>query len=199
MIDGEQRGPFTLEQLPDAGVRPSTYVWCKGMDDWEKAEDVAEICRLYRRRIYDLLHPADPVNPAESDTAGKSDPAKTEVNYFDRSMQGLNLPTIEELDAREDISQPPAKVLPWAILVTLFFFPPIGIFAIYFSVASRRCWKNSQKAPDNGPDALKINGKGLSPTDWRRLAHDYCRAAKMWTGIAFFIGIILISFLIFKL
>lgn len=41
MIDGERRGPFELSQLADAGVRPGTYVWCKGMDDWEKAEDVA--------------------------------------------------------------------------------------------------------------------------------------------------------------
>ncbi|MDE6143194.1 MAG: DUF4339 domain-containing protein, partial [Muribaculaceae bacterium] len=30
IIDGEQKGPFELEELADAGVRPSTYVWCKG-------------------------------------------------------------------------------------------------------------------------------------------------------------------------
>ncbi len=38
MIDGERRGPFGLDELADAGVRPDTYVWCKGMSDWEKAE-----------------------------------------------------------------------------------------------------------------------------------------------------------------
>ena len=57
IIEGEKQGPFELEQLAEAGVRPSTYVWCKGMADWEKAENVADICRMYRGRLYDLLHP----------------------------------------------------------------------------------------------------------------------------------------------
>lgn len=57
MIDGERRGPFELDALADVGVRPDTYVWCKGMADWEKAEDVAEICRWYRQRIFGLMHP----------------------------------------------------------------------------------------------------------------------------------------------
>ncbi len=29
----------------------------KGMSDWEQAADVADICRYYRQRIFDKLHP----------------------------------------------------------------------------------------------------------------------------------------------
>ncbi len=47
MIDGERRGPFRLDQLRDAGVGPDTYVWSKGMADWEQAADVADICRYF--------------------------------------------------------------------------------------------------------------------------------------------------------
>lgn len=57
MIDGERCGPFTLEALHEAGVAPSTYVWTKGMEDWEQAGAVAEICRYYRQRIFDEMHP----------------------------------------------------------------------------------------------------------------------------------------------
>ena len=35
MIDGVQKGPYTLEELPLAGVRPSNYIWCKGLQDWQ--------------------------------------------------------------------------------------------------------------------------------------------------------------------
>ena len=68
MIEGERRGPYELAELADAGVRPDTYVWCKGMDDWQMAEDVADICRFYRQRIFDLTHPtrSEIARPANS-------------------------------------------------------------------------------------------------------------------------------------
>lgn len=51
MIDGHQIGPMELCDLVREGVRPDTYVWCKGMEDWAPAEDVAEICRYFRQRL----------------------------------------------------------------------------------------------------------------------------------------------------
>ena len=47
MIGGEQRGPYELMELSEAGVTPETYVWCKGMADWQPASDVAEIGRAH--------------------------------------------------------------------------------------------------------------------------------------------------------
>lgn len=37
------------------GVRPDTYVWCKGMDDWMKADEVPDICRYFRQRLSGTL------------------------------------------------------------------------------------------------------------------------------------------------
>ncbi|MDE6337213.1 MAG: GYF domain-containing protein [Muribaculaceae bacterium] len=201
MIDGERRGPYELNQLAEAGVRPSTYVWCKGMPDWEKAEDVADICRMFRGRLYDLLHPT--MVAPDQQQAQASAPAMTEAEQrpgsrFDHILQDTRLPSIEEIDARQDISRPPANMLFPAILVTLLFFPPLGIFAIYFAVASKRCWAKANES-QSGTEMKTVPKDTPSADDWRRLAHEYCRAAKMWTGITFFIGLILYGFLFSKI
>lgn len=200
MIDGEKRGPYELNQLAEAGVRPSTYVWCKGMADWEKAEDVADICRMFRGRLYDLLHPtmAAPKQPSQPTASATGNADSRPLSRFDHILQDTRLPSIEEIDARQDISRPPSNLLFPAILVTLLFFPPLGIFAIYFAVASKRCWKKANET-QSGTEMKTAASDTPSANDWRRLAHEYCRAAKMWTGITFFIGLILYGFLFSKI
>lgn len=65
MIDGRQRGPMELDDLVEAGVRPHTYVWCKGMADWQMACDVPDICRYFRLRLAGVL-PTFPRNASKS-------------------------------------------------------------------------------------------------------------------------------------
>ena len=55
MIGGRQYGPMELDEMVGEGVRPDTYVWCKGMDDWVKAEEVPDICRYFRQRLSGTL------------------------------------------------------------------------------------------------------------------------------------------------
>lgn len=181
MIDGEQKGPFSLEELPKAGVRPSTYIWCKGMPDWEKAEDNADVCRLFRNHLYDIMHPTDngiAVNsPKAADDAGRwkvqpDQPKDPHASRFDSFLQqaGENpLPTLDEIDAQQDKSTPPVSMVGYAWLVTIFCFWPTGIAALAYAYKSKRSWKNG----DNDG------------------AHNYCRLAKMWTGISLFIGLII--------
>ena len=56
MIDGRQIGPIALEEVVDAGVRPDTYVWAKGMPDWVQASEVPDICRFFRLRLAGVLN-----------------------------------------------------------------------------------------------------------------------------------------------
>lgn len=180
MIDGVQKGPFLLEDIAEAGVRPSTYVWTAGMDDWEKAEDVADICRVFRIRLHDLMHPAPipALTPSCPNEPIKDSPSAASPSRFDPFMgEGDSIPTLDEIDSREDKDQPPFNVMPYAILSTVLFFPPTGIVAIYLSRKSQIAWKRDDHAG----------------------AHDLCRLAKMWTGITYFLGLILISFLCYKL
>ena len=179
MIDGERKGPYTLEELPAAGVRPSTYIWCKGMPDWQKAEDNADVCRLFRNHLYDVMHPdADAVKltPEELDKykVKPDSKDKTYPSRFDYYLKdsGESLPTIDEIESNKDTSQPPVSMVVYAWLVTIFCCPLLGIVALVYAYKSKKAWKRGEKAA----------------------AHEYNRSAMMWTGIAFFIGLIVYAF-----
>ena len=176
MIDGEQKGPFSLEELPAAGVRPSTYIWSKGMADWQKAEDNADVCRLFRNHLYDIMHPGDkPVfNSQEELDKYKIKPDAPEDKHksrFDAFLQQTGndpLPSIDEIEAQKDTSSPPVSMIGYAWLVTILCFFPTGIAALVFAYKSRKLWNKGEN----------------------KLAYEYNRRAKMWTGITFFIGVI---------
>lgn len=178
MIDGEQKGPFALEDLPGAGVRPSTYIWCKGMPDWQKAEENAEVCRLFRNHLYDVMHPGNAqiqdsqaVTPDDRWKVKPDEPSGPYPSRFDKYLQETGndpLPTLEEIEAQKDTSNPPVNMVGYAWLVTFFCCVPTGIVALVFAYKSKKAWKNGNNT----------------------LSHDYCRSAKMWTGISFFLGLI---------
>ena len=175
MIDGEQKGPFTLEELPGAGVRPSTYIWCKGMPDWQPAEENADVCRLFRNHLYDLMHPGQGIDLSKDELekykVKQDEPAGPPPTRFDRYLQETGndpLPSLEEIDSGKDTSTPPVSMIGYAWLVTFLCCPPTGIVALIFAYKSRKAWNQGQN----------------------ELAHDLNRKAKMWTGISFFIGII---------
>lgn len=63
MIGGRQYGPMELEDMAGEGVRPDTYVWCKGMPDWMQASEVPDICRYFRQRLSGTL-PSQKAGPS---------------------------------------------------------------------------------------------------------------------------------------
>lgn len=179
MIDGEQRGPFTLEELPKAGVRPSTYIWTKGLPDWQKAEDNPEVCRLFRNHLYDLMHPSpastetpsqnpsDPNNPWKVQPDAPAGKTLTRYDYYLQQSGNDPLPTLEEIEANKDKSIPPISFVGYAWLVTIFCFFPTGIVALVNAYKSKNAWKRGEN----------------------EMAHEFNRKAKMWTGITLFIGL----------
>jgi len=183
MIDGERRGPFTLDALHEAGVSPDTYVWTKGMEDWEQAGDVADICRYYRQRIFDKMHPAPERPPVPESRAEEPTP----VSRF--GAYQFPMPD----DGAADQLQPPVSLLTVSILLTLLCFPPTGFIAVYYSVMSRKAWDQAVHSESKKGQALYTEEERK---EYRRVAHDAARNAKMWVGITFFLGLILYSFLI---
>jgi len=185
MIDGEQRGPYELSQLAEAGVRPDTYVWTKGLDDWIKAEEDADICRMFRQRISSLMHPS--MAPASSTPNSQATPI-TEQNTEEQQSAGWinrigfgfpETPTPEEVNP----TIPPRPTLLAAVFVTVFFFPPTGIAAIYYSMKCQKLWNASRLTQGDESQAL------------RHKAHSANRMARMLTGISFFLGFILWAFI----
>ena len=181
MIDGQQKGPFLLEELPAAGVRPSTYIWTKGLPDWQKAEENAEVCRLFRNHLYDLMHPShdDDLQSSAQDQKRDNDrwkitpdtPPDPHRSKFDGFLQQSGeepLPTLDEIEKQKDTSLPPVSIVGYAWLVTIFCCPPTGIVALVYAYKTKKTWKEGNQ----------------------KLAYEYDRKAKMWTGISLCIGII---------
>lgn len=178
-IDGEQRGPYTLEELPAAGVTPDTYVWCKGMDDWELASKDADICRFYRQRLAGVRAVSPEETPVKNGESEYPESAPERPMNFRDVIREVNRVYEEQMESEDGApySRPPRIPLALAIVSTLLCFPPTGFVAIYQCAKANKMWKRAQQSPE--------------PTEeMRRAAHDVARSATMWTGITLCLGII---------
>lgn len=177
MIEGRRQGPFELSQLPDAGVTPDTYVWCRGMEDWEKAAKVADICRFYRQRLSGTL-PVENITgerPSDSNPISRLSDAEVSPKLGD-IMREVNRLYLEQEEERRNPTTAPRVSLALAIASTLICFPPTGFVAIYQCVRASNLWKS---APE-----------GEEGREQRVAAHDAARLARMWTGITLCFGLI---------
>lgn len=172
-IGGKECGPYELDRLAEVGVTPDTYIWCKGMADWTRARHDAEVCRMFRQRLFDMAHPSlassgDEVEPSKSAPDNNAETAPSGSVNPRYPWVGDN----ETAEPKPDYSVPPRSRVTESILVTLFC-SLLGVVAIFYSFAAQRAWRegNAEKA------------------------YDYTRLAKMWIGIAFFIGIIGAAFM----
>ena len=204
-IDGEQKGPFDLDELIGAGVRPSTYVWCRGMDDWQKAEEVADVCQLFLRHLSGKNNPQPPAKtapgPASPQTPENS-PQNPEIDPeeearlrairenvplgFQNQVRKSGTTPGPPLDTSPDLSSPPQVSLTLAILSMLLCFFPAGVAAVVFTYKSMKCWN----------EALKTEGERSEML--REEAHDLGRRAKMWVGITVSLGLIFWGFIFSK-
>lgn len=188
MIDGEQRGPYTVKELIAEGVRPDTYVWCKEMVDWQEARYVAEICRAFRQRLAGV----DFTDSQSSQDERPTFIPKTE-NAVGRQRGGSSLSRfLQEAemnaerfpDAEDLMTHPPKMLIPAAILVTLFFFPLTGIFALYYGIKGIKLWNKAKKESSSEADREIKEAKS------------YITMSKMLTGISFFLGMIVYVFIL---
>jgi len=51
MLQGKQTGPLTRAEVEvranDGELGPRTYIWCEGMDSWQRAKDVLELAEMF--------------------------------------------------------------------------------------------------------------------------------------------------------
>lgn len=191
MVDGEKVGPFPLEEMADRGVGPDTYIWTKGMDDWEPAGDNADICRFFRRRIFDSMHPS-PAFPEPAENDGTSEIQKDMNDGAEEKMPASGYPFPMPDDEPADIDNPPTPLLAISILMTFLCFPVTGLVAIYYAVLSRKAWNDALRSESKKGRNLYTDQERR---DCKRAAHSYARSAKMWIGITFFMGMILYAFI----
>ena len=52
IVDGQQQGPFSIEQLAEMAITPETEVWTTGMSDWQQAGDVPDLTSLLQQQQF---------------------------------------------------------------------------------------------------------------------------------------------------
>lgn len=177
IINDEQIGPLTLEEMPAAGVEPTTYVWCKDMPDWKQAREVGDICRYYRQRIYDLAHSSK--SPAVA-LLQKEEEKKDEYSQvplrFRRQIIKADPKDVdlESFSDRPDYSREPSRWWPFPMILSLLFFPPLGLLAIVQARKSRKAWQEGHAEE----------------------AYEYARRGKMAAGMSISFGLIMIAVVI---
>lgn len=171
MIEGERRGPYELAELADAGVRPDTYVWCKGMDDWQMAEEVADICRFYRQRIFDLTH------PTRSEIAPLANPAHPQ------EVVSTPTPILDE----ESVPSSFPPVVIFSLILTLFGFFPTAIVALVYSFKAKASYTKYQMSQSENSRSLYSDEERSS---LRAHTIETLRRARLWVWVTFFLSII---------
>lgn len=194
-INKTQIGPLTLPELLKAGLRPENFVWCKGMADWQRAEDQPDICRAMRRVLAGL----DPetgkdLRAVASDAGASGSPAKFDPTRPPQTRQEMTEYLREafeeaERNSRPDYSYPPAGVsVVMAVAMTLLCFPFTGIVAIYYAYRCKSQWGRS----------LRTDLSESEREECRRRSHDAARIYRMMVGITFCIGVIMVGMTLSK-
>ena len=178
-IDKTTKGPFTLRELIDLGVRPSTYVWAKGMPEWERAEDVADVCRAMRLALAGLPLPGE-------DEAPGARGGDTPVRMSDLSPADTPRPALRfgfpEPEQHIDFNVKPTGIsIVMAIVMTFCCFPVTGAMAVWFAYKFQRLWKESDAETSDPANRHRL----------RVEAYDMARLYRMMIGITFSIGLIL--------
>lgn len=186
MLDSQCKGPFTLEELYEAGVTPDTYVWSKKMTDWEMARDVDEI-RNFTRTLLERKH-----YEAEQSVKKQNEEKRKDQNKSRFIQFNMEFPMVED---QVDINTPPASMIIPSILATLMCFPITGLVALLYGIKSKKEWAEALRG-DNPSNSQLYSEK--EKTQCKERAHHYARQARMWLGIYFFMGIILYSTVIFR-
>lgn len=64
----EQRGPYSLEEMAQFGLRPDTLVWREGMANWQRMDSVAELMALVPKATIAEPPSAQPATVAPNET-----------------------------------------------------------------------------------------------------------------------------------
>lgn len=209
MLGDRQVGPMTLEELADLGIRPDTYIWCKGMPDWERADENGDVCRFFRQRLAELRHPSPksslPATSAAPDSGTTDTTPQRDDSYdavppaFRYYFRKGDVPAPEKADhdpADHDPSvPPPSGLLFFATVVTVLCFFPTGIMAIYCAFNARKAWEESNRSVSKSSNHLYSDQER---EHLRATMADYVRKSKMWIGITLCAGLILYAVTFFR-
>lgn len=128
--NGQQHGPFSIEQLKACGITGKTHVWCEGMAQWTTAKNVPELAEIIETNTTSTPPPFTPQPPT---------PPQPSTQQPIPPFSNQSVP-----------SQPcPDNYLAISIIATIITifccFPfSIGIIALVYSLNVESKWKRGE-------------------------------------------------------
>ena len=176
--NGQQRGPYTIDQLRYMRITPDTEVWMEGMYNWVKASDVPELKDILAAQEQTYQAQAGPQQPpygqqpygqpygqqAYGPQPGYQQPYGTQQAY---QQPGYQQPYGPQAGYQQTSGIPPKTWMVESILVLIFCCLPFGIVGVVY--------------------ASKVSG--LFAAGRFAEAEQASRDAGKWTKLGFFIGL----------
>lgn len=128
IVDDRHAGPYSAQQLVDAGLKPDTLVWHEGLADWVAADQVEELRHAMNER------------DSFAETVVAEAP-KVEIEVVQEPVQ----PCVQETSYSQPTAQPqyaamqlpdepcPPAYLAVSIIAMLLCCTPLGIVSVIYS------------------------------------------------------------------
>lgn len=145
LIDGVQQGPYTHEQLEQMNLAPDTYVWHKGLPEWQRAAQCQETAYLFAGMEQEsAFEPAEP-QPAEAQPPVCEQPqdapqqtAATAQPEFE-PISTYHAPEGDE--PTEEIPPMPQQYVALSIITLVCCCVPMGIIALIYGNKVSTSWR----------------------------------------------------------
>lgn len=129
IVDKRHAGPYSADQLVNAGLRTDTLVWCEGLPEWTPAGEIRELAELMAMRDNTPAQP-QPEEPREN--------RPQEEAPYGNAQQAPYAPATPAATAPEEPC-PPAYIA-WSVIATLLCCTIAGIPAIIFSSMTKSAY-----------------------------------------------------------
>lgn len=138
IVDRRHAGPYSAEQLVEAGLNDDTLVWCEGLTAWTPAGQIEELSTMMRMR-----QSMENDSPETDTTVASEEPQKPQKPYTPQPTPQPAPQAAPQPEYREAVMAaepcPPAYIA-WSIIATLLCCTIVGIPAIIFSSMTKSAY-----------------------------------------------------------
>ncbi len=137
IVDCRHAGPFSAQDLINAGLKDDTLVWCEGLTEWTPAGRIEELASMMRMRdtTAAATTPQEPCERECAPASGQQQPREPEQTYrqYPQPQQTQQAPVVA--------SEPcPPAYIAWSVIATLLCCTIAGIPAIIFSSMTKSAY-----------------------------------------------------------
>ncbi len=141
VVNDNREGPFSLAQLAERGIEPSTLVWTAGMADWARADSLPELASLLASRTR--------IDESESAFGSYAQPQQPYAGQYPGQQPQYG--AYGNPNQMPPYSNPQTNWKTLAIVATVvgFFLSCIGGFIGIFAITNASKAENAMRYGDN--------------------------------------------------